>query len=109
YPGYGFMAENPQLATACERAGIRFVGPPAGVLGLAGDKTRAREAAKAAGVPVLEGSDAVADAAAGLEIATALGFPLFVKAAMGGGGRGMRLVRAPEEFEQALAGAIREA
>jgi pyruvate carboxylase len=109
YPGYGFLAENPQLAQACERAGVRFVGPPPEVLGLAGDKTRARAAAQAAGVPVLQGSGAVTDAADGLRTASALGYPLFVKAAMGGGGRGMRLVRSPDELEQALAGAMREA
>ena len=76
---------------------------------MAGDKTRAREAARAAGVPVLDGSGPVADAAAGEREAARLGFPLFVKAAMGGGGRGMRLVRSPDELEAALSGAMREA
>jgi pyruvate carboxylase len=109
YPGYGFLAESAELARACVAAGLTFVGPPAEVLELAGDKLRAREVARAAGVPVLDGSTAVADAAAGAAAAAAIGYPLFVKAAMGGGGRGMRLVRAPDELERALAGAMREA
>jgi pyruvate carboxylase len=109
YPGYGFLAESAELARACDAAGLTFVGPPAGVLELAGDKVRARGVARAAGVPVLEGSGAVADAAAGAQAAAAIGYPLFVKAAMGGGGRGMRLVRGPADLERALAGAMREA
>ncbi|HEY5389747.1 MAG TPA: biotin carboxylase N-terminal domain-containing protein, partial [Solirubrobacteraceae bacterium] len=91
YPGYGFMSENPALARSCDAAGIIFVGPPASALGLAGDKTRAREVARAAGVPVLEASGAVTGEAAALAAGEQLGFPLFVKAAHGGGGRGMRL------------------
>jgi pyruvate carboxylase len=109
YPGYGFLAESAELARACAAAGLTFVGPPAVVLELAGDKLRAREVARAAGVPVLDGSTAVADAAEGAAAASEIGFPLFVKAAMGGGGRGMRLVRTPEELERALAAAMREA
>ena len=109
YPGYGFLAESPVLADGCAQAGVVFVGPPARVLELAGDKTRAREAAVAAGVRVLTGSGPVADVRAALAAAADVGFPLFVKAAMGGGGRGMRLVRGPEELEEALAGAVREA
>jgi pyruvate carboxylase len=102
YPGYGFMAENPVLARCAQAAGVRFVGPPAEVLGLAGDKTRAREIARRAGVPVLDASDPVRDADAASAVAQALGFPLFVKAALGGGGRGMRLVSSPEELPRAL-------
>jgi pyruvate carboxylase len=109
YPGYGFMAENPVLARGCEAAGVRFVGPPAGVLGLAGDKTRAREVAQRAGVPVLDASEPVRDAASARSIGAALGYPLFVKAALGGGGRGMRLVESPEGLARALDGATREA
>ncbi len=109
YPGYGFLAENPGLARACEAAGIRFVGPPPAVLGLAGNKTSARNVARTAGVPVLEGSEAVADATSGQQLASALGFPLFVKAAMGGGGRGMRLVHSAAELDTALQAAMREA
>jgi pyruvate carboxylase len=109
YPGYGFMSENPELARACEVAGVIFVGPPPAVLGLAGDKTRAREAARAAGVPVLDASGPVREVAAAQEAAGALGYPLFVKAALGGGGRGMRLVESAEELPRALEGAMREA
>jgi len=109
YPGYGFMAENPVLARCCEAAGVRFVGPPAEVLGLAGDKTRAREIAQRAGVGVLNASEPVRDAASAAAVAEALGFPLFVKAALGGGGRGMRLVESPDALPRALDGAMREA
>jgi pyruvate carboxylase len=109
YPGYGFLAESPLLANRCVAAGVVFVGPPAGVLELAGDKTRAREAAARAGVAVLRGSGPVADVAEAVAVSAEVGFPLFVKAAMGGGGRGMRLVRSPGELEAALEGAVREA
>jgi pyruvate carboxylase len=109
YPGYGFLAESPVLARLCEEAGIRFVGPPPRVLAISGDKTRAREVAQRAGVPVLAASGAIGNEQGGAEAAAAIGFPLFVKAAMGGGGRGMRLVDSGEELDQALAGATREA
>ena len=79
------------------------------MLGLAGDKTRAREVARRAGVPVLDASEPVRDAAAAATAAAELGFPLFVKAAHGGGGRGMRLVQSPQDLERALEGAMREA
>ena len=109
YPGYGFMAENPVLARCCDAAGVLFVGPPASVLGVAGDKTRAREVASRAGVPVLEATEPVRDAAAARIAAESLGYPLFVKAALGGGGRGMRLVDSPDGLARALDGAMREA
>jgi pyruvate carboxylase len=109
YPGYGFLSENPVLARACDAAGLVFIGPPAAVLGLAGDKTRAREAARAAGVPVLEATGPVSDPASALEAAAGFGFPVFVKAAHGGGGRGMRLVDSPAELPRALEEAMREA
>jgi pyruvate carboxylase len=109
YPGYGFMAENPVLARCCDAAGVCFVGPPAGVLELAGDKMRARLVAVRAGVAVLDATEPVGDAAAARSAAAALGYPLFVKAALGGGGRGMRLVESPEGLARALDGAMREA
>ncbi len=109
YPGYGFLSENPTLARLAREAGLRFVGPPAEVLELAGDKTRAREIARRAGVPVLAASDPVADGDAALAAGEQIGFPLFVKAAMGGGGRGMRLVATAEELPAAVDGAMREA
>ena len=109
YPGYGFVSENPALATACARAGITFVGPPPAVLALAGNKVRAVAAARAAGVPVLA-SSAPSDTPGELVAAAeTVGFPLFVKAVAGGGGRGMRLVEAPSGLSDALAVAMREA
>ncbi|WP_419916468.1 pyruvate carboxylase [Candidatus Poriferisodalis sp.] len=112
YPGYGFLSESPDLADACAAAGITFVGPSAGALRLTGNKMRAREAAEAAGLPVLRQSPPVDDDAADSDIAgaaTTIGFPLFVKAASGGGGRGMRRVARPENLAEAVEAARREA
>ena len=109
YPGYGFLSENPELARACEEAGITFIGPPARVLALAGNKVAAKQQAEAAGIPVLASAgpwDNVDDlVVAGPEI----GFPLFVKAAAGGGGRGLRRVAGPHELRAAVEAATREA
>jgi pyruvate carboxylase len=109
YPGYGFLSENPDLAEGCARAGITFVGPPADILKLAGNKARAIAAARAAGLPVLASSEPSADPAILAEAAGAMEFPLFVKAVAGGGGRGMRRVGAPAELPEALGAAMREA
>ncbi|MBE2997765.1 pyruvate carboxylase [Nocardiopsis sp. HNM0947] len=109
YPGYGFLSENPDLARACAEAGITFVGPPAEVLELTGDKSRAVNAAREAGVPVLESSAPSDDADTLLAGAEEIGFPLFVKAVAGGGGRGMRRVQEPGELRGALEAAMREA
>ena len=109
YPGYGFMSENPELARACAAAGLVFVGPPPEVLGLAGDKTRARAAARDAGVPVLDASEPVETAAEALAAAERIGFPVFVKASHGGGGRGMRLVTDPARLAASLEEARNEA
>jgi pyruvate carboxylase len=109
YPGYGFMSEDPRLAAACARAGITFVGPSAEVLRKVGNKVRAREAARAAGLPVAEASDILDDPDVAAERAEALGFPVFVKAAQGGGGRGMRLVREAGSLREAVATAMKEA
>src|SRR5258707_10079972 len=93
HPGYGFLSENPALARACEKAGITFVGPPPNLLELLGDKTAARRLAASAGVPVLPGTEnPVKSAAEAHKIAREIGYPIIVKAAMGGGGRGMRVV-----------------
>jgi pyruvate carboxylase len=108
YPGYGFLAENPALAEACAAAGLVFVGPGPETLRLAGNKLRALEAARAAGLPVLRRSgplDRGREAAAAEEV----GFPLFVKAAAGGGGRGMRRVEEPAGLAAAVEAARREA
>ncbi len=109
YPGYGFLSENPLLAEACVAAGITFVGPPGNVLHLTGNKARAIAAARSAGLPTLRGSEPSDDVATVLASAEAIGFPLFVKAVAGGGGRGMRRVERREELEDALLAAMREA
>ncbi|RFU22059.1 pyruvate carboxylase [Geodermatophilus marinus] len=109
YPGYGFLSENPDLADACARAGITFVGPPAEVLELTGNKARAIAAAREAGLPVLASTVPSADADAVLAAARELPFPVFVKAVAGGGGRGMRRVADPAELRPAVQAAMREA
>lgn len=101
HPGYGFLAENPGFAAACDSAGIAFVGPPAEVLARCGDKAASRAAAAAAGVPILPGTGAIADADAP-RLAQTIGFPLLIKAAAGGGGKGIHLARSPEELNRAL-------
>jgi pyruvate carboxylase len=109
YPGYGFLSENPLLAEAFEAAGITFVGPPGDVLHLTGNKARAIAAAKAAGLPTLRGSEPSDDVATVLASAEEIGFPIFVKAVAGGGGRGVRRVERREDLEDALLAAMREA
>lgn len=108
HPGYGFMSENPELARACAAAGITFVGPSAEVLGLCGNKMRAQSAAMAADIPVLTQSPEVTADTAMAE-AEKIGFPIFVKAASGGGGRGLRRVDDPNELEALVDAARREA
>ncbi|SDM75950.1 pyruvate carboxylase [Geodermatophilus siccatus] len=109
YPGYGFLSENPELAEACAQAGITFVGPPASVLELTGNKARAIAAARDAGLPVLASTEPSADLDALLAAAEQLPFPVFVKAVAGGGGRGMRRVEDPAELAGAVQAAMREA
>ena len=109
YPGYGFLSENPELAMACQQAGITFVGPPPAVLALAGNKSRAVAAARAAGVPMLMSSAPSADIDELLAAVDEVGFPVFVKAVAGGGGRGMRRVTTSRGLRDALEAASREA
>ena len=109
YPGYGFLSENPDLAEECEANGITFIGPPTGVLHLAGNKARAIGAARAAGLPTLRSADPTADLDALAAAAGDIGFPIFVKAVSGGGGRGMRRVDDPADLRDALEAAQREA
>src|SRR6266581_573090 len=93
HPGYGFLSENPALPRACERAGIAFVGPSAKLLDLLGDKTAARKLAEKAGIPRVPGTEeAVTSSRHAEKLAAGIGYPLIVKAAFGGGGRGMRVV-----------------
>jgi pyruvate carboxylase len=110
HPGYGFLAESSALARACAANGIRFVGPTPQQLDVFGDKTAAKRLAGQANVPTIPGTDsAIADAADVLTSATRIGFPLMIKASFGGGGRGMRVVRTPEELPARLEEAQREA
>jgi acetyl-CoA carboxylase, biotin carboxylase subunit len=107
HPGYGFLAENPELARACEAAGVILIGPGAEVLEAAGDKLAARAHAVAAGLPVLPGGQVEAGDAGAL--AGRIGYPVLVKAAGGGGGRGLRVVREPSELAPAVTVASAEA
>ncbi len=109
YPGYGFLSENPDLAAACAAAGITFVGPNAEVLELAGNKSRAIAAARAAGLPVLNSSAPSSSADELMAAAATMEFPLFVKAVSGGGGRGMRRVADLAGLPEAIEAASREA
>ena len=109
YPGYGFLSENPELADACARNGLTFIGPPAEVLRMAGNKVSAVAAARAAGVPTLKSTPPGKDLDELVAGAEEIGFPVFVKAVAGGGGRGMRRVDRPEELREALGAAMREA
>jgi pyruvate carboxylase len=108
YPGYGFLSENPALAEACARAGITFVGPSAEVLTLTGNKATAIAAAKAAGVPTLQSVEPSTDVDSLVSAASALPYPLFVKAVAGGGGRGMRRVDSPDKLREAVETCMRE-
>jgi pyruvate carboxylase len=109
YPGYGFLSESAKLASACEEAGLIFVGPPSEVLSLTADKIKAREAAESAGLPITQASGLVSDPDEASEAAEEVGYPLFVKAAGGGGGRGMRLVEDAEDLQEAVDAATSEA
>ena len=109
YPGYGFLSENPDLAAKAAENGITFIGPPAHVLEMAGNKVTAKEHAIAAGVPVLRSTEATDDVDALVAQSDDIGFPLFAKAVAGGGGRGMRRVETKDELAPALDEAMREA
>src|SRR6188508_1083941 len=110
HPGYGFLSENPALPRACEAAGITFFGPSAELLELLGDKTAARGLAERAGVPVVPGiKDSLTEAAGAIEFADAIGYPVIVKAAFGGGGRGMRVVESRADLVAKFDEANREA
>ena len=110
HPGYGFLSENAAFAEACEAAGIVFVGPPAEAIRLMGDKTAARALMRQADVPMAPGTpDAIADPAEAEAIATGIGYPVLVKAAAGGGGKGMRVVEQADAFQAAFERARSEA
>jgi acetyl-CoA carboxylase, biotin carboxylase subunit len=109
HPGYGFLAENADFAEACADAGLVFIGPSPASIRMLGDKIAAREIASAAGIPVLPGSIEVHTIDEAIELARGIGYPVMVKAAAGGGGRGIRLVRSEDEFRDAAAQAMQEA
>jgi len=110
HPGYGFLSENADFADAVTAAGMVFVGPTGAAIRLLGDKVAARQVAAKAGVPTVPGSDGrVSDAAQGKAIVSAIGFPAMIKAAAGGGGRGIRIVHTMDEFEQQFPQASAEA
>ncbi|GAB4516494.1 MAG: geranyl-CoA carboxylase subunit apha [Amphiplicatus sp.] len=110
HPGYGFLSERAAFAEACEKAGLLFVGPPASAIAAMGDKAEARRRMIAAGVPCAPGYEGADQSPARFRAeAERIGYPVMVKAAAGGGGRGMRVVQSPDELNEALAGARKEA
>ena len=109
HPGYGFLAENAEFATACEEAGIVFIGPPASSIEMMGSKTRAREIMSIAGVPIVPGATSAAeDVEEARAQAEEAGYPVACKAAGGGGGKGFRVAATPDELAEAFEGAARE-
>jgi len=110
HPGYGLLSENANFAEVCAACGIKFIGPPPNVMRIMGEKEKARQAMKEAGVPILPGSDGViASAEEALEWTKKIGFPVIVKASAGGGGRGMRVIRSAEELPNLFHAAQSEA
>lgn len=109
HPGYGFLAENAAFANLCKKHGIAFIGPSGGLIARMGDKDAARRLMQQSGVPTIPGTEILEDAAAAKAAAEKIGYPVMLKASAGGGGKGIRLVRAPEEIEQAFNTASSEA
>lgn len=110
HPGYGFLAENANFASICESCGLNFIGPAPTAIALLGDKAKAKATAKKAGCPVIPGSEGVVvDLKQGLQEAKKLGYPIFIKAVAGGGGKGIRIAYQEEEFSKLLPAARAEA
>ena len=109
HPGFGFLSENSKFAELCEQCGITFIGPPANVIAKLGNKQEARNTMEAAGVPVIPGSkEPVCEVHTGLLLAREIGYPVIIKAALGGGGKGMRVAYSEEEFTQSFQPAQKE-
>ena len=109
HPGFGFLSENSKFAELCEQCGITFIGPPANVIAKLGNKQEARNTMEAAGVPVIPGSkEPVCEVHTGLLLAREIGYPVIIKAALGGGGKGMRVAYSEEEFTQSFQTAQKE-
>jgi acetyl-CoA carboxylase biotin carboxylase subunit len=109
HPGYGFLAESAYFAEVCQASNLTFIGPSPEAMRMMGDKNQARRAMAELGLPVLPGSEVIRSEAMGLEEAERAGYPVMVKAAAGGGGRGMRIVRMPDELPRAIQAAQNEA
>ncbi len=110
HPGYGFLSENANFASICESCGLNFIGPASQAIALLGDKAQAKATAKKAGCPVIPGSEGVvSDIKTGLKIAKEFGYPVFIKAVAGGGGKGIRIATSDEEFTKQFAAARTEA
>ena len=109
HPGYGFLSENPGFAEICTACGMKFIGPSPEAMVLMGDKAKAREVAVKAGVPVVPGSGVLRNVQEAVKACEEIGYPVLVKAAHGGGGRGMRLIESPDEAETLIATAMSEA
>ena len=109
HPGYGFLSENTDFASDVSKAGIVFIGPPASAIKIMGDKTMARQTMLKTQVPVVPGTEEpIADISKAQKVAEEIGFPVLIKAAGGGGGKGMRIVNSSDEFEDAVGKAERE-
>lgn len=110
HPGYGFLSENAEFSEICTESGIKFIGPSAAMIRKMGDKSTAKESVRSAGVPVVPGSEGLLESSEeGKKVATEVGYPVMLKATAGGGGKGMRIVRNEDEFEEAWDTATREA
>ena len=109
HPGYGFLSENAQFSRSVAAAGLAFVGPPAKAIAMMGDKIASKELAVKAGVPVIPGhTDALSEVSDALTVAESIGYPVLLKPAAGGGGKGMRIVFSPDQMEAALAASRQE-
>ena len=109
HPGYGFLAENPAFVEACVENDLVFVGPPADVMAMMGDKISAKQAMSKADVPTVPGTEGETTVAEARAAADEMGYPILLKASAGGGGKGMRLVHAPDDVEDAFGAAAAEA